>query len=343
MKIIKVTDNKDKQLTYQQLNKKLKQSLEVSNYHETINLSYAMIEDRLKTILDLLYIIENRNKKPYPHDNVDKIIRPVLKFDLKGEKKNVYKINNITTKLNIIKRILKSNTEDIFIRDCKVIIQNNIGIKEMLDWIKKVGNWCKIRNEIIHGAFNKNYKSLNINLEETAKTGYELSITIKKYANFIKNNKKQISVKNKWEVLNKISEYNVSIGMLDKLNGFHVDNNLIEIELYNLDLIQDGKFIKLTINNIIEIVKKTDKSKKDNIIIDFIKQILECENNAIYYLNYILNNKEQIDMGVIEKLNSIRPKIINNNFQFYLNYAKVFEKEIDNYGLEENQFIKVKL
>ena len=63
MKIIKVTDNKDKQLTYQQLNKKLKQSLEVSNYHETINLSYAMIEDRLKTILDLLYIIENRNKK----------------------------------------------------------------------------------------------------------------------------------------------------------------------------------------------------------------------------------------------------------------------------------------
>lgn len=125
--------------------------------------------------------------------------------------------------------------------------------------------------------------------------------------------------------------------MLDKLNGFHVDNNLIEIELYNLDLIQDGKFIKLTINNIIEIVKKTDKSKKDNIIIDFIKQILECENNAIYYLNYILNNKEQIDMGVIEKLNSIRPKIINNNFQFYLNYAKVFEKEIDNYGLEDWQ------
>ncbi len=79
MKIIKVTDNKDKQLTYQQLNKKLKQSLEVSNYHETINLSYAMIEDRLKTILDLLYIIENHIFQIIWNKNLKKIMEMLNK------------------------------------------------------------------------------------------------------------------------------------------------------------------------------------------------------------------------------------------------------------------------
>ena len=99
-----IKDNQDKKLTYKILNAKLKKSYTSGNFHEVINLSYAMIEDRLKTILDLLYIIEDKKEKLYPCDSIDRIIRPILKFNLDGDKKNIYKINNISTKLNSSRR-----------------------------------------------------------------------------------------------------------------------------------------------------------------------------------------------------------------------------------------------
>ena len=49
MKIKKVFNNSDKQLTYSMLNKKCKLALENKEYETVLLYSYAMIEDRLIT------------------------------------------------------------------------------------------------------------------------------------------------------------------------------------------------------------------------------------------------------------------------------------------------------
>ena len=176
-----IKDNQDKKLTYKILNAKLKKSYNTDNFHEVINLSYAMIEDRLLTFLDLLFIIQKDNKKIYPTHIIDEIIRPILKYDLNAEVSKIYKINNLSTKLKIIKKIIQSNSNSNYILDCKRIIEKNIGIDNLLLWIKKVEFFSRARNEIVHASFNKNIIALKDILEKTAKESYILSLTIKKY------------------------------------------------------------------------------------------------------------------------------------------------------------------
>ena len=59
MKIKKVFNNSDKQLTYSMLNKKCKLALENKEYETVLLYSYAMIEDRLLSMLHHLYVINN--------------------------------------------------------------------------------------------------------------------------------------------------------------------------------------------------------------------------------------------------------------------------------------------
>lgn len=228
VKIVSVNDNNEKKITYQELNKNLKSAYENNNYHEIINLSYAMIEDRLKTILDLLYVIEDRNKNPYPCDYIDRILRNLLNYKDDPDKKKIYKINNISTKLNIIEKIIKSKSDNEYIKDCKKIIDKNIGINVLLNWIEEVRKWTKIRNEIVHCSFNKNIDSLTDNLKTCAQEGYILANCIKKYSNKLKDNSNQLSVKTKWNSINEL------------LNSEHIDEeffNTFHTPILNYDIL----------------------------------------------------------------------------------------------------------
>lgn len=227
-KIVAVSDNNEKKITYQELNKNLKLAYQNNNYHQIINLSYAMIEDRLKTILDLLYVIEDRNKTPYPCDYIDRILRNLLNYNTEADKKKIYKINNISTKLIILEKILKSKSDNEYIKDCKKIIDKNIGINVLLNWIKEVKKWAKIRNEIIHSSFNKNIHSLVDNLEKCANDGYLLAKKIKTYTNKLKDNSNQLSVKTKWNSINEL------------LNSEHIDEeifNTFHTPILNYDIL----------------------------------------------------------------------------------------------------------
>ena len=111
MKIKKVFNNSDKQLTYSMLNKKCKLALENKEYETVLLYSYAMIEDRLLSMLHHLYVINRYNDSILPNDYIDNIIRPLLGHNNKAEKSKVYKIYNITTKINIIKIFNKKNKD----------------------------------------------------------------------------------------------------------------------------------------------------------------------------------------------------------------------------------------
>lgn len=329
-KIKSIENNIEKKQTYAILNKKNKIALENNEYETVILLSYSMIEDRLLSFLHYLDVI-NRNDHPiYLNDYIDNIIRPMLKYKENTPKERVYKLNNISTKIKIIKLFLKKDESGLFyIKDCNSIIEKNIGIKNMKKFLSDLSAWIKIRNEIVHASFNKNINDLGINIELSAKEGYRLAKLISLYTNKIKTNKMQVSVRDKWSLIDKISNYNTSVGGQNKFDNYYLNNNQIEKSLYELKVIQDGKFINFNMNSILNILSKSDKNEKDIIIINFIKKMLECEYNAIYFLNYFIEKEEQMNKNEIKELYNIAPNILKNNFKLYLNYSKTFKKEID--------------
>ena len=200
--IKKVINNKDKELTYKELNKKCKLALENKEYETVLLYSYAMIEDRLLSMLHHLYVINRYNDSILPNDYIDRIIRPLLGYKSESDKNKLYKIKNISTKINLIKLFNKKN-KDIspYINDCYRMIDSNIGIGKLSNYFKRLKKWTSIRNEIIHGSFNKNINDLNNHLKESSIEGYNLSKEISKYTNLIKDNHKQISVRTKWNAI----------------------------------------------------------------------------------------------------------------------------------------------
>ena len=200
--IKKVINNKDKELTYKELNKKCKLALENKEYETVLLYSYAMIEDRLLSMLHHLYVINRYNDSILPNDYIDRIIRPLLGYKSESDKNKLYKIKNISTKINLIKLFNKKN-KDIspYINDCYRMIDSNIGIGKLSNYFKRLNKWTSIRNEIIHGSFNKNINDLNNHLKESSIEGYNLAKEISKYTNLIKDNHKQISVRTKWNAI----------------------------------------------------------------------------------------------------------------------------------------------
>lgn len=200
--IKKVINNKDKELTYKELNKKCKLALENKEYETVLLYSYAMIEDRLLSMLHHLYVINRYNDSILPNDYIDRIIRPLLGYKSESDKNKLYKIKNISTKINLIKLFNKKN-KDIspYINDCYRMIDSNIGIGKLSNYFKRLKKWTSIRNEIIHGSFNKNINDLNNHLKESSIEGYNLAKEISKYTNLIKDNHKQISVRTKWNAI----------------------------------------------------------------------------------------------------------------------------------------------
>lgn len=346
MKIDVVLDNKDKQLTYQELNKKLKLAYENNNYHEIINLLYAMIEDRLKTILDLLYVIEDRNKTPYPCDYIDRILRNLLNYNSEADKKKIYKINNISTKLIILEKILKSKSDNEYIQDCKKIIDKNIGINVLLNWIKDVTKWVKIRNEIIHCSFNKNIDSLTNNLKTCAHKGYILANNIKKYSNKLKDNSNQLSVKTKWNSINEllnsehideeifntfhtpILNYDILIPHLcfseEKDSEFILADDVgMTLEFFNLTI--DGYYYEPSVelcflNNMKDKLLKTKNAFKDY-------SVFCLYNRYEYELDEIKVGKKLFKLDENELKNKIEENIVN--------YIKNAKKDWINFSLEK--------
>ena len=264
-KIKSIENNIEKKQTYAILNKKNKIALENNEYETVILLSYSMIEDRLLSFLHYLGVINRNNTPIYPDDYIDSIIRPLLKYKENVPKERVYKLNNISTKIKIIKLFLK-NAEDrlFYIKDCNSIIEKNIGIKNMKKFLSDLSAWIKIRNEIVHASFNKNINDLDINIELSAKEGYKLAKLISSYTNKIKTNKMQVSVSDKWHLLNKL------------LNNDYLFNICVQYDIFNRYFSSLKKDIEQVCKNIKIIKEKID-------IVDTISKYVSVEQKGRNY------------------------------------------------------------
>ena len=164
-KIKRVENNKSKGKTYAAIMSNYNLAIESGFYGEAELIVYAYLEDRLRSFLYYSGFIDTYNSR---HINENGML--------------VYGgeacINDISTKISIIKSSFKAINnhelkDNMFIKELKRNYNITLNIPEIKKMLNKVEDWCKYRNEIIHGMFNKDLEALRSGYLKHVKEGFE--------------------------------------------------------------------------------------------------------------------------------------------------------------------------
>lgn len=182
-RITPVANNIEKQEAYRTQMQRYKTAIKYGFFLEAIMIDYAMIEDRMRSLLfHVAFLYDRKAKKAW------KKTRPYFtKFvqEYKTDVENTFiGISNISGKIKIIRSMLcwVSETSGGY-QDDKILVVlkykcEELDIGGILDTLNEIEDWCKYRNEIVHALLNKNTSSVYSELEELAEKGME-------YARFI--------------------------------------------------------------------------------------------------------------------------------------------------------------
>lgn len=180
------TDNMSKHHTYQELTKKRDNSLKNENYVEAIAYSYAMIEDRLLSFLHHLYVIDRYKFKL--EDLVSQHLAKKMRKNNDVESEYKPHIENISTKINIIKKLYNYKGIDSVLIKINNHIKDTLDVKQLQNDIGRLNKWLNYRNEITHDLFNKDLDDLNNKLKSIAEEGIYLSGQFDYYSDLLKGN-----------------------------------------------------------------------------------------------------------------------------------------------------------
>lgn len=195
-KITPVKDNNDKARTYNENMDRYRRAMESEFFFEALLITYAMLEDRLRSYLYYLGCLISTNS--YKFDN--KTIRDDIKSlvdKYSGEKVNNLGITSITGKMRIVKSVhtwfqegCPNPDESAYLNELASVIDIYGDSQEMLDILTQVKEWCDYRNEIIHALLNKNMYSLDRDLLERTEEGMALARTIDNHVRRLKSRNK---------------------------------------------------------------------------------------------------------------------------------------------------------
>ena len=186
-KIIKpVNDNIEKQRTYKKLLGRYKFAVKNEFYFEAMIIVYAMLEDRLRSVLYYTGVLKNRDNLSL-HKKTKSQVQNIIAIYQKDCKIN---IKNITGKMQIIKSMLVwstecENVEDEYLLLLKSVLET-IDIGAMIETIDCLGSWLKYRNEVIHASMNKDVDSLYSDLSERIEEGMRYARLIDNQATILR-------------------------------------------------------------------------------------------------------------------------------------------------------------
>lgn len=177
--IKRASNNAEKQETYRYLLGRYKRAVTNEFYFEALIIVYAMLEDRLRSIIYYSGGLKNRSAKSFcKKGGVDRIIRDLIRDYITDNEDDSLGLSNITNKMKIVRCLTKWSSEtekqyeDEFILLLKTQYES-IDAYEMLEQLEQLRVWLDYRNEIIHGLLNKNmdslYSQLYIKVEEGMK------------------------------------------------------------------------------------------------------------------------------------------------------------------------------
>lgn len=192
-KIEAVSSNRDKQLTYKENCAKYKKAIQEEFYFEAMLISYAMIEDRLRSFLYHIGALANRESIKVSCTKTKNQLKEIVDAYKMKKENNSFGITNITGKLKIIRCTLEwaATVEDGY-EDDKYLValknqyEGNIDIQETLSVIEELYEWLDYRNEIMHALLNKNVDSLHTELRERTIQGMELARKVDSFVSHVK-------------------------------------------------------------------------------------------------------------------------------------------------------------
>jgi hypothetical protein len=170
----------------EQLNK----SIEAGFYFESMFLEYAMMEDRLRSILCHSNLTKTKKSEyldiPETKQEVINIYNNIYNTDKEIKK---LKLNEIRTKIEIIEALIKWTSMNI---DSENQIQEDLknkfsDLEVYIEFFKSLKEWCTYRNHLIHAIFDKNMDSVNEELLSKVHEGKKMAIELKSLTQKIKN------------------------------------------------------------------------------------------------------------------------------------------------------------
>lgn len=189
--IAPVQDNMDKCRTYREHKGKYQRAIENEFYFEALLIDYALIEDRLRSMLYHMGFLADRNNQKIWEPASESLRNIVSTYKSKRENDQL-NITDISGKIKIIRCVLQwaEHTEGGYEQNphlsalkfqCKGL--NRKAFLKDLDALKE---WCDYRNEVIHGLMNKNLESLSSELKSRTEEGMRLADRLDKQVRLIK-------------------------------------------------------------------------------------------------------------------------------------------------------------
>jgi hypothetical protein len=193
VKIENVNSNLEKRYTYAQQKGRLKRALKSGFCFEALLIEYALMEDRMMSFLYHAGVVNTResNKVDCRKDN-KQALRKIYCSYIRKEPEQLPGIRKISGKREMIEAIFAWSTtasDSSIDSDYLMALKKqceSVDIGAMLDTLKELEDWCKYRNEVVHGLMNKNIDSLNAELQDRAEEGLAIVNALDSYAKEIK-------------------------------------------------------------------------------------------------------------------------------------------------------------
>lgn len=195
-KIARVSDNKDKQRTYAYWKGRYKLAVKYQFYFEALMIDYALLEDRLTSILYHSGVLPNRQTLKMSARPTKDALRLILVSYGDFRENEAVKLTQISGKVRVIEAIANwaKNVKDGY-RDNRYLSTlksqyESIDLECLQDTLHDIGSWCDYRNEVVHAALNKNLESLSSEIGNRAEEGFRLANTLDNQERLIKKEQK---------------------------------------------------------------------------------------------------------------------------------------------------------
>ena len=186
--IAAVKDNAEKQEAYRKQLGRYRRALNSEFYFEAMLIVYAMIEDRLRSFLYHIGVLNTR-------ESAKSDVKETKKFHIEiynnffDKKFTGLDLKNISAKYGLIRAVLNwvtttEGAEGKYQIKLKYACES-LDAEDVFNCIDKLEKWCDYRNEIIHGLMNKKVESLYSELAEKADEGMKLATKIDAYVDIV--------------------------------------------------------------------------------------------------------------------------------------------------------------
>lgn len=192
-KIKPVSDNLEKQQTYAKNMARYNSAMSQGFYFEALVIDYAMIEDRLRSMLYHMALLKDRKQFKLWNQTKDKLY---VMAALNGTEKPRYNASTLSGKLAIVREavlwaaeVTEGYEDDRYLTALKVQFES-LDADALLQTMDAIIQWKDYRNEIIHSLLNKNVDSIGEMASEVAIQGMQLARELDAHERLMKKGNK---------------------------------------------------------------------------------------------------------------------------------------------------------